>query len=374
MKKTTYISIFLFLILSSCTTRKTPDYTFEDVPIIIDMDSVKTDTLKINHIRYIPLETTDECLIGFANKTLIKNNRIYVADYTRAKAIFIFDMNGKFLFKIAQMGQGPREYININDFDVLTNGDIFIFDGFGNKILVFDSNGLYLKDIRMNYCSDKFCFIDNKLYWSKPFDSRGVFACLVTYDLNNKKTEIVFDNKYLYDSKIIDQHPFDFYHSMDSIIYYAPKFSNIVFSIDNDGIRPAIGVKNLKETPKYTIEAWLREADWDKRDKLIMSNRYFTDFAYIFENENYISFTLINERNIILYNKYTKKTFRIPFNSLWDTFGDSLIKGSAGKDFFGVVEFDSEDKAHKKILASREELKNWHEEDNPVVVLFNLDN
>jgi len=371
-KKVIYLTV-VFLLLFSCTNSKTPEYSFEDVPIIIDMEAVKKDTLKIKYIKFIPLETTDDCLIGGYCKTMIKNNRIYLCDCSHANALFVFDMNGKYLFKIARMGQGPGEYIRIMDFDIDKNGDIYLFDaGYGKRILVFDSTGKYIRTIQLEYNLGNFCLIDEKMYLSKPFDSRRRFACLVTYDMNNKKTEIILDNKYLFE--LDDSNPFDFYHSPDSIIFYAPTFSKIIFSIDNEGIHPVIGVKNLKETPKSTIEEWLREDNYMERMKLRMQNKYFTDLSYIFENENYISFTFINDRNFLFYNKHTKVTFQIPFSSLWDSLGSSLIQGSTGESFFSVFTFDIEYKTHKKILESREELKNWHEEDNPVIVLFDLDN
>jgi hypothetical protein len=38
-----------------------------------------------------------------------------------------------------------------------------------------------------------------------------------------------------------------------------------------------------------------------------------------------------------------------------------------------VVSFDAENNFHKEILESREELKNWKEDDNPLIALFNSD-
>jgi hypothetical protein len=124
MKQITLFSILLLLMMQSCVNQKPSNDLFKDIPIVIDMDSVKRDSLKLSHIRYVPLETSDECLIGDADKTLIRNNKIYVADFSSAMALFVFDMNGKFLFKIARRGQGPGEYTSFRDFDIQTNGDI----------------------------------------------------------------------------------------------------------------------------------------------------------------------------------------------------------------------------------------------------------
>ena len=376
MKQTVLFSTFLFLVLSSCTnTINISDYTFEDVPVIIDMDKVKKDTLKINYLKYIPLETTDECLIGGINKTIIKNSRIYVGDFSIANALFVFDLNGRFLFKIARMGHGPGEYIRIVDFDIQTNGDIYLYDTFGKKFLVFESNGEYLNTIQMEYGNRHFCLIDNKLYLSKPYGYGDGFASLASYDMNNNKTEILFDKKYLYDNKISDFREFDFCYSPDTVIYFAPKLSKIIFSIDRKGVHPALGVKNLKETPKHTIETWLREEDVIKRSELMMENPYFVDLSYVFENNNYICFvynTIVKE--LVLYNKHSELIFQFSREILFSSLGIEIIKGSTGKCFFGVIEFNTGFKEHKKILESREELKNWREDDNPVVVVFNLEN
>ena len=79
MKQVVYFTIFLFFI-QSCSNKETSNYSLENVPLIIDIDLVKKQLveLKVKHIQYIPLETTDDCLIGTANKVLIKNQYFLV--------------------------------------------------------------------------------------------------------------------------------------------------------------------------------------------------------------------------------------------------------------------------------------------------------
>jgi hypothetical protein len=49
------------------------------------------------------------------------------------------------------------------------------------------------------------------------------------------------------------------------------------------------------------------------------------------------------------------------------------IKGSVGGKFFGVMNPRTDSKEHRLILQTRKELANWKEEDNPVIVFFDLD-
>ena len=374
MKQVVYFTIFLFFI-QSCSNKEISDYSLENVPLIIDIDSVKIVELKVNHVQYIPLETTDDCLIGTASKVLIKNERIYVADFHMAMAIFIFDMTGKFLFKIDKRGQGPGEYIYFDDFDIQSNGDIYIHDSWGKKFIIYSPEGKYIQDIRADYYFLGFCLFSNKIYLSTLYD-RKMFANLAVYDMIDKKTELLLkDKKFLDESDITNFNSYKFYYSPDSIVYYSPKFSEIIFSIDGDGTHPAIGIKNLRIPSKEQIEKWVQEGKKNPIGHQIWESHYFIQNINVYETDKYITFTPVNYPHdfMLLYNKQSKYSCFI-YNQY---IGTGKVRGSIGKYFFGVITFNPDGldgSRQKKILASREELKNWQEDDNPVIVIFEPDN
>jgi hypothetical protein len=361
--------------MQSCTRQESSnDNPFKDVPIIINIDSVKLDALKFSHIQYIQLETTDECLIGRTVKVLIKDSKIYVADFNKAMALFVFDMNGKFLFKIARRGQGPGDYVSFFDFDIQSNGDIYMFDQHTKKILIYNQTGEYLRKINSDYYFFNFCLINNKMYWSKLREHGEMFANLAVYDIMNKKTEFILkDKKFLHDLSLLNFSAYDFYYSPDSIIYYSPKFSEIIYFIDENGIRPAIGIKNLNKPPKHIIDGWSQITDGFERSRMINNSHYFIENVYIYENEKYITLECIRGDflNLLLYNKLSKKTYSSFDYS--EVLGIDRVKGSTGKEFFGVIDFDTDNVYHRQILESHAELANWKEDDNPVIVLFNPD-
>lgn len=74
-------------------------------------------TFDLNHLidslRYIKLELTDESLIGEITKLEIFEDRIYILDYN-TKALFVFSIEGEYLFKIHQLGNGSGEYSQLD--------------------------------------------------------------------------------------------------------------------------------------------------------------------------------------------------------------------------------------------------------------------
>ncbi|MDR2037711.1 MAG: 6-bladed beta-propeller [Bacteroidales bacterium] len=375
IKQMIFFLVFSVLLIQSCINQELPEYSLEDIPIIINIDSAKLAPLKATHIQYIPLETSKECFIGYADKVLIRNNQIYVADFDKAMAIFIFDMNGKFLFKIARQGKGPGEYISFRDFDIQVNGDIYIFDVFGKKFLVYNSIGEYMREIKTDYYLSYFCLVENKMYWSKLWESGKMFANLAVHDIVNGKTEFLLKDKKFLSDLLLNFSTYSFYYSPNNI-YYSPKFSEIIYSINNEGVFPVIGIKNLLKPPASVIKKWSqKDEDPHKHIKQMIEGEYFIENIYIYETDDYISIGCVRgaKQGSLLFNKHTKHTCTILASDYYTVLGSTQAKGSTGKYFFSVVDFDPENEQNYQILKSRKELVNWKEGDNPVVVIFDLE-
>lgn len=73
------------------------------------------------------LETTKESLIDKVDKIIFYNDKIFIMDKKISKAIFVFDLQGKFLFKISNIGKGIGEYITLTDF-IVNNDNVEIYD------------------------------------------------------------------------------------------------------------------------------------------------------------------------------------------------------------------------------------------------------
>lgn len=133
------ILLFLFLLvifLSGC--KKTVDNT--DIEAI-DLQELKPVNLTISQFTtgmdVIPLETSPDCLIGNINNIKFDDEFVYIKDVI-FKGIYVFDRKGKFVDKLYKEGQGPGEYLSIDDFTVdKEKNTIEVFDGHRKKLLIY---------------------------------------------------------------------------------------------------------------------------------------------------------------------------------------------------------------------------------------------
>jgi len=369
-----------FTLLQFCANQEIPNYTLDDVSIIIDIKKAEDcNSLKFCNIRFLPLETNRDCLIGEPSKILFRNDKIYVADFHKAEALFVFDASGKFLFKNAKKGKGPGEYLSFTDFDIHTNGDVYLYDNWGSKIEVYAPDGKYLRTIKQDYRLLNICLVENNIYLHHLYDAKMI-AALAVNEMDSKRINFLMkDKRFLHDMDLKHSN-YSFYDSQGGVVYYAPKFSSIVYSINSEGVHPAIGVNNLRRAPENIVQEYLQTRQKSSKAFEIITDRpYFWEIVYVYEIENYISMRIImggpHYYQTLFYDKRKGiACFASPFDFIRDIgFALSKIMGSTGKEFFSVVDFDSENTIHQKILQTRKDLSNWKEEDNPVIILFDLE-
>lgn len=177
------ICFFFILLLSSCKDNRV-DHNAQ-VFKIDDINNKVFDWSSMIHIKkIIPLEATDRSLLGVAQKCLVKNDRILFLDY-KMRVIYVFDLEGRFLFSIDSLGGGSEEYTELKD-------AVFSYDG--TQILVLDHTAILAYDLenghfveRIGFAIDsfpKFCkFInldDNLFYF---FTDSGEYT---VYQYSNK--------------------------------------------------------------------------------------------------------------------------------------------------------------------------------------------
>lgn len=96
-------------------------------------------------VEFIPLETTDDCLIGDACiVSSITQKDIFIFDYERC---YHFDRDGKFLNAIGAKGNGPGEYTKPMKCIVDTlNQWVYFPDHWTGRLLKYDYSGNFLEE------------------------------------------------------------------------------------------------------------------------------------------------------------------------------------------------------------------------------------
>ena len=154
-------SKFLFLVLSviivGCQSSKQKQQA-GNLPVINISKSYPKKEIRLQDIadiEYVPLETTDDVLLGDL-PTLTHVSDKYIIAYNLGEGtIFVFNRNGTIFSYFDRRGQGGEEYIGITaggiKFDE-KNEEIFVLSNQNSRIFVYSVSGEYKRTLQ--YSSD----------------------------------------------------------------------------------------------------------------------------------------------------------------------------------------------------------------------------
>ena len=137
----------LCIVLYSCNSVSKNDDA-QDVPVIDwseNLSTVKLDIAELANVKYIPLETTDSCLIDVITGAAIGDDTIVLTD-SKQGCVFIFDDSGRFVGRINRKGSGPEEYPFMSKTAVdFSKKEVYVYSMLGNRVFAYDFNGVFLR-------------------------------------------------------------------------------------------------------------------------------------------------------------------------------------------------------------------------------------
>ena len=92
--------------------RKESLYKIEDHSSMLEVKSICPDSILAPEYKIIPLETTEECVVGEVSNLFVDDNLIFLVD-TWSEYISVFDLNGKFQNHIGRKGHAQGEYVSM---------------------------------------------------------------------------------------------------------------------------------------------------------------------------------------------------------------------------------------------------------------------
>jgi hypothetical protein len=311
----------LFVYMTSCNTDKVDNRLVKNTNCLnIRVTGDTRQLLQIDSIfsefNIIQLETKNECLISQILKVILYADRIYIID--KIGKLFVFNINGRFLFEIGKKGRGPGEYIILRDFDIDKDGNIYILDFL--KILKFDNDGTFKEKISFNflsrnnktYCNplDFAVKSDGNFYlWGGSFgiDANPKSRLFAMYEMT-KNGEIV--NNYIPLKYSIQggapNHRFIHYQDMTLI---DPIFgSNTVYSINKEGIEARYNIDFGNKTLNIPVPNSFKSlADF----KMKVGQSYYHSIEGFNETKDWIYFRFDYKMRIhnVYYSKILKKSF-----------------------------------------------------------------
>jgi hypothetical protein len=297
-KKNILIVICVFILFSCCTGRDNIQET--KALYVINVDNLKyQDTIYASsffkNVRTIILEDHDDAIIGEIRDIQVFDDYIFVLDEWRAKKLFVFDRNGKYLRQIGRWGQGPGEYLRPDDFCIDTaKREIYILDNDSRKAHKYNlDDGKYISSIDLP--GDTYCFsisfAYDRLYIKiTHFDQQKNDNMLMEIDIKTgKPTEYLSAKDYnLGWNENVSS---DFFISEQVPLKYVEMFMNTVFSIEQDSIYPYLSINSK---------------DWMQKGDNLTMRKFENGLTQAYNIHNYFEYTdYIHLRYNYRINKYT---------------------------------------------------------------------
>lgn len=171
MKQTVFL--FMFFLLISCSNRDiNGDATISNKGLITFKPDYENDSIKrpypidnfIDSIKYLKLEFSEESLIGDISSLEVYKDHIYIMDM-QTQSIFIYTMEGKFIKRIHSVGNGPKEYTQIDYFSIDKNCDhLIVSDLMGYWVIRYDLKGNFINRTKIPFWIDGIYPTENKGY------------------------------------------------------------------------------------------------------------------------------------------------------------------------------------------------------------------
>jgi hypothetical protein len=204
--KVTVAIVSVLYVIYGCNSKQQTDVS---VPVIDIVEGIEDEGTKMllsevaEDITFIPLETTDECLIGFIESIHFSKNYNYIVIIgSEPNQILLFDKTGKFIRKIGSKGQGPGEYLYPR-YAILVDDELFVWDLFLNTTFCYNVHtGKCLREKKHDAyyeINDMECLKDSLLvyYYSCP-DNEDMkdFFRIHTLSLDFKNENMLWQAKY----------------------------------------------------------------------------------------------------------------------------------------------------------------------------------
>jgi hypothetical protein len=369
-----YINVFIFIILSGCSDLPLSSdiLTIDITPHIDNPITLKASDI-VSEMRYIALETTDSSLLDDIEYCkIIQQDEYIFIQYAHQYNhwLYMFDNNGKYIRQIGKQGQGPNEYIHLYNFDI-DNDTVYLYDGARRRILFYDYNNQYLKNISVqsNNITDIMriwkmpegflCYQNPLLFYNK----KEPVPDLILLDENGKEKKILHYRTLNINALLPFSYSAWVKKYKDKVFIYFP-LQDTIFSVHEGNLKAEI-IINRGEHAVYPENMDSKEERSIVNAKGLFINKFTLNDKWLF-----LYCTYRNDYNVLfMYNFDTKELKRVSeiINDVDNTFDIFPIELSDDKMFDG--ESASEIIERNKIPPS---IKNLEEDDNPVIRISNF--
>jgi hypothetical protein len=287
-----------------------------------------------------------------------------------AKALLVFSLDGKHLFNINKIGEGPGEFRLPVDFAIIPeNNEIVLWDH-NRKLIFYDSEGNFKNEINFDLVGTSFIVKDDYFYFytnqMRNSDTKNFSIYIYDHNLSLKSRLLEFTLKYNVHHSLEGK---EFYLYNNSV-HFISKFSDKVLRFDG-----------LDYSTKYKLDLGESKmpdeyiTDWETYHKK------HKDYTFIFERvieTDSVLYLSIHDKGVPKHAFYfkTEEEFIIIDKMLNESnlvYAEPEI--SYGNRFVGVINphILLEDLKFDTNGSLNEKFSDLNEHDNPVLFFYSVD-
>ena len=284
MGKYIYAFILLILLLYACNQNNTSVEEVAILPVAPEKLSSPEELFDFSDTKVITLETNKGNLLSDIRKVQIYDDKIFIQD--ESPILYVFDMDGYYLYKIDHLGQGPEEYIQLSDFDVF-DSCVYICSKVEKKLKVYNLKGDYL--ITYNFDDDWYSNIQVQypiVYLYSDYGSQK-FKSLTIYNLD--KEQVVAEYMPIEENQSYSVRRPPFVKNDNGTTLLVRVFDDNIYQLTDNIFEKKyqIDFKTEDQLPKN-----IYEIDFVELSRKMIGKKVVTriDYPYIYKDKLYISY------------------------------------------------------------------------------------
>lgn len=392
MRLLLFLSIFPLMCGCSSSTPEANSAYVGEIPLkTLKIDSTVTIESKdlIADISVVRLESSWKNIVGRIDQLLFADDKIIVFDRYKAKAIFVFDKNGKFLNRIGMLGHGPREYVEPSYIALMPGKEqVAVFDLSPKKVKIYNLDGKFIRseDIPIyifsaEYLTDQIkvgATIGRRYFYTPEYERASLFL----FNKNWEVTSTGFQDPFQESLTFISTNNLK---KFGDRVYFTPAYEDRIYRVYPDSVQLLyqldLGEQALPVPEKYQI------TDSKVFGKLLERSTTFSGEFVDLKDWTMLKVTVNTLVQTCFFDKTKDSVFNLsnhiynPLENYFHTadyyYDDSCIVSSVNASTIATLipwmqQFAKAIPQSKQTEQIIEELSTVTENDNPVLFFFTL--
>lgn len=336
-------------------------------------EAVRRD-VEFSSIRYNPLETSDEALVGNIKKVLFRNHLFYIFDDNR-DCVLIFWEDGSFKQSIERHGSGPGEFVLAMDMDVDEDGNLYISD-VGRQCLIVYSGEDYqdYSEIQVGYPFVEF-LVENahSIYLAGVARNGTIDINLAHLDTRYGKLNVIEETKYENEYSTLRFAPQSLFRTSHGLFYYS-HLSHLVLFLKEGSALEHVAFKSDRWPSSEVMESWQGKGTMD----ILRDRNFIHDLSAYYETDTHIlaQLTAIPPLQLLV-DKQSEECYIL--NKVSDPSFPVFPNARACSDKYFITTCIPTAQNIEKILQNasiddscRQKLQALNEESNPILIIFSF--